>query len=104
MARSAFTSGVALGDASLANPATANMSPEQLQAYQAQVQAAVQAQMALWAQMQQNPAMMQQLAAQFQAMSLGYQPAAAPLSEAIEAPKTEKPEKSEKSDKAEEKK
>jgi len=46
-------------------------SPEQLQAYQAQVQAALQAQMAMWAQMQQNPAAMQQFAAQFQAMSLG---------------------------------
>jgi len=46
-------------------------SAEQLQAYQAQVQAALQAQMAMWAQMQQNPAAMQQFAAQFQAMSLG---------------------------------
>jgi len=48
--------------------------PEQIQAYQAQLQAMMQAQMAMWQQMQQSPAAMQQLASQFQAMSVSHQP------------------------------
>jgi RNA recognition motif-containing protein len=48
--------------------------PEQIQAYQAQLQAMMQAQMTMWQQMQQNPSAMQQFASQFQAMSLSHQP------------------------------
>jgi RNA recognition motif-containing protein len=58
------------GDGALAGQQT--LSPEQSPLYQqAQMQAIMQAQMVMWQQMQQNPAAMQQMMAQLQAMSLG---------------------------------
>jgi len=53
----------------VAGGANAPPTQEQMQAYQMQMQAMMQAQMAMWAQMQQNPATAQ-LATQFAQMSL----------------------------------